>query len=368
MHLFPENQRGHVAKQNPRLAPGEFPRQRVTLHERRAAMTHTALICDCPRLQPLLPQMLICNKNTVRLRDWASLRAALRGNVWLVRQTSAWMSAKLLVVLFDLLARFRDDHCPDRVLLLSMDAARIHLQDEVGAAARSRGIRLLVIPARLTWLLQPLDTHVFFRYKRYLRTEYSRRAATSPNGRLDVFGWMQLVTDCIRTVLCGHAWKKSFDDNGFGERQAALSSFILRELDMQAPPTIADTMPSSELLALLFPRRSLADLDAFFNMDRPVTALPALLAPMPTVAALQDARASLPPPPLVDTAPPSPFPHGYRLRESTRRVRQRLEDSQRRAPQRSSPAAASSAQPCPVPLQQAPAAPRRRRLPPTFRW
>ena len=182
-----------------------------------------------------------------------------------------------------------------------------------------------------------------------------------------MFGWMQLVTDCIRTVLCGHAWRKAFDDNGFGERQAALFNFIFRELDLQAPPTIPDTMPSSEYLALLFPRRSLADLDAFFSIDRPVTALPALLPPVPAVAAQRDARASLPPPPSVDSASPAAFPHGYRLRESTRRVRQRLEDSQRGAPLPRTPAAASSAEPCPAALQLAPAAPRRRRLPQQIR-
>ena len=130
-HLFPENTRGNIAVANGRLPPREGPRQRATLHERRAAIRHAALLCDNTELQPLLPQMLVCNKNTVSLRDFASLRAALRGNVWLVRPKSAWMSVPLMITVLQLLARFRDDHCPGRALVLFMDAARVHLHADV---------------------------------------------------------------------------------------------------------------------------------------------------------------------------------------------------------------------------------------------
>ena len=41
------------------------------------------------------------------------------------------------------------------------DAVPLHLADEVMRELATAGIWYLVIPARLTWLLQPLDAHAF---------------------------------------------------------------------------------------------------------------------------------------------------------------------------------------------------------------
>ena len=55
-------------------------------------------------------------------------------------------------------------------------------------AARS-GFKLVIIPAGMTSLLQPLDVYVFARYKRALTAAFERLGHASPNGhvRSDLF-------------------------------------------------------------------------------------------------------------------------------------------------------------------------------------
>ena len=64
--------------------------------------------------------------------------------------------------------------------LLIFDAVPLHLADEVMGELATAGIWYLVTPARLTWLLQPLDTHAFAKYKRYLKTRFQDNDEKGP--------------------------------------------------------------------------------------------------------------------------------------------------------------------------------------------
>ena len=60
--------------------------------------------------------------------------------------------------------------------MLVMDAASQHLAADVVAHAARRHIMILLLPARLTWLLQPLDTHVFAPPKRVAAQQATQAA------------------------------------------------------------------------------------------------------------------------------------------------------------------------------------------------
>ena len=51
------------------------------------------------------------------------------------------------------------------MLILLLDGHRCHLHESVLAHAKRWGIRLVYMPARMTGLLQPCDTHVFAKLK-----------------------------------------------------------------------------------------------------------------------------------------------------------------------------------------------------------
>ena len=52
-------------------------------------------------------------------------------------------------------------HQPERM----MDACEIHLHRGIITTCNSVGVWLVIVPAELTWLLQPCDTHAFLLFK-----------------------------------------------------------------------------------------------------------------------------------------------------------------------------------------------------------
>ena len=49
------------------------PAQKVNRNTRKTCLTHVALVCDRPDIQPLLPQVAIGNEHTFTARDWPAL-------------------------------------------------------------------------------------------------------------------------------------------------------------------------------------------------------------------------------------------------------------------------------------------------------
>ena len=98
-----------------------------------------------------------------------TLSAIMPGNVLLLRRHTAWMTSDLmtqeLLVLKQSLAPFMDTH----QIFLTADAFRAHVTSEVWKQCVKQQILYCVIPAKLTWALQPCDTHVFASYKHRLQ-------------------------------------------------------------------------------------------------------------------------------------------------------------------------------------------------------
>ena len=53
--------------------------------------------------------------------------------------------------------------------VLIWDAAKTHLQPDVLRCGGNFGICLIIVPAKITWLLQQTDTHCFARYSAFFR-------------------------------------------------------------------------------------------------------------------------------------------------------------------------------------------------------
>ena len=131
--------------------------------------------------------MLVCTESTIPEKEYAALKAALPPNVHLLSQRSAWSSTALTVEISKLLgvalAPFREHY----VLILSFDAAKIHIPAAVFAACRRWGLVPLLVAAKLTYALQPLDIRAFhplrFTCRRSIkRVAFGRLEAWSPFG------------------------------------------------------------------------------------------------------------------------------------------------------------------------------------------
>ena len=77
-------------------------------------------------------------------------------------------------------------YMPQAFLILLLDCARPHLTRATVQAAVDMGYAIVIIPALLTWLLQPLDTHAFQRYKAFMRKKYMLEKVTNGTGKVSV--------------------------------------------------------------------------------------------------------------------------------------------------------------------------------------
>ena len=110
-----------------------------------------------------------------------------------------------------------------RQAILLLDAHRCHFCRYTLAACRDDEIWPVLIPARMTSLLQPLDTHVFSRFKMFLRARLHQIMLTGANEDLTSEQVIDALLHAIKGVLQRHSWAPAFEKNGFG------STFEVRE-------------------------------------------------------------------------------------------------------------------------------------------
>ena len=179
--------------------------------EMRGAMTHVAVICDHSEIQSELPQVFISNKILRSLKAYTDVDNALPRNIFIVRQDSGWnnndIMSKLIRLLGKALAPRRGQVAP----IIFMDTARCHGHARVLRACRDTGIVPIFIPAKATWLLQPLDTHAFALYKASMRRAYNDAQIDSGNNVLYTVSWIWILVKVTQQVLQGRTWKRSFE-------------------------------------------------------------------------------------------------------------------------------------------------------------
>lgn len=250
---------------------GEEPRRQGGL--RRTSLM--ASICSHGDVQKVLPQIRLPFTSEGRvpsrrvLDDYAaagSPQIAWHGSAgWITAQSIVWYLRKMAAAV----RRAR----PGAEILLVWDACSAHLCNKVLATARALRIGVVIIPGRMTWALQPLDTHVFAVLKKRIRElEFEEKAAASrsflaPGLRVRLHG------QAIREVLVDTCWARVLQRAGFVKNSFELRP-ALREIIRERPiapafPSAADLM---EILAVREPRAL-----ELLDMLRPVP-LPALQA------------------------------------------------------------------------------------------
>ena len=136
--------------------------QYATTAESRGQATHVAIICDDVSVQPHLPQVIIGAHNLLTVTDCRDLQESLADNVYLLRLKSRWTDRVIMERLIRTVARIVRERCPHKVPVLLLDTAPSHLHPALPCLARRLGMRLVLVPARTAWLLQPCDVYVHF--------------------------------------------------------------------------------------------------------------------------------------------------------------------------------------------------------------
>ena len=232
------------------------PMQNVSRSKRRRCLTHVAFVCDRADLQPLLPQVLIGSEATFLSGLLPALNLDRPANVVLIRQKSAWncsaTCASIIRTLGAKLAPYLDTVQP----ILLLDAVRLHTTPQVLAACNAKKVWPVLVPAKLTWLLQPLDTDAFLPFKRHLQKAYQDARAGTASGDLTTREFLPCVYDAVKVVLEGRPWGLTFAQNGFGDNQRAVSAHVMRQLQIESPPSIPASRPTLAQLECCFQKRT----------------------------------------------------------------------------------------------------------------
>ena len=244
---------GNVMRLDPARAWLRAPRQQSDRAVQRSYFTHVGIICNDPAVQPLLPQVIFVGAKLMLNAAFATILTELPGNFYVKKMKKGWNNAQehciIIRPLTLVLQPLRERYQP----LLIFDAAPLHLADEVMGELATASIWYLVIPARLTWLLQPLDTHAFAKCKRYLKMLFQDRDRRDHEDNSTLV-MVRLVIHTIRAVLQGHHWGPAFASNGLTGHQDRVSMLIRGELEYERLPLYLPLCPTVEVLRLCWPR------------------------------------------------------------------------------------------------------------------
>ena len=258
MRLFTEGRTGHLSKATRTRARSGAPvGRRVSRATTRACITHLAVVCNDMAVQQCLPQVLIVGKQQVSEARLATLRSSVPEKVVILREDKAWVSNDVMrwyaSLLWESLRAYRLSH----QVLVFCDVHRCHVSASVLQAFAVRDMWPILVPAKMTWALQPLDTHLFAAYKKCLADEAERRAADSESG---VPTWEAMVSSLcvvIRDVMNGRPWAHAFVHLGLMPNQTGVSQRTLRKLELEvSPPPLPARLLNLSQLQAIFPART----------------------------------------------------------------------------------------------------------------
>ena len=130
-----------------------------------------------------------------------------------------------------------------------------HTNSIVYNACNRNDIRFLFVPAKMTWLLQPLDVAGFAIFKLRLRQFYRREQIRARHGQVATVTWMRLLGTAIRTVMQGTNWSRTFDGCGIAPLQTGLRHRILKDIGCDEGVSVPPGEPSLAALGAVFPKR-----------------------------------------------------------------------------------------------------------------
>ena len=193
-------------------------------------------------------------------------------------------------------------NAPHARVVIVADALKAHHAVEVLIVMEELGMELLVLPAKLTWLLQMLDTHCFARLKQLLH-EGLLNARLEGQGNLSAARWWSSMLNAVERALLHRNWMTVFKANGVAGNSADLRPKLLR-LGMGAIADAPQPLGLEDIKACLPVRSDHTKARVMWQY--------ALRARLPAVIALP------PPPPAAPALPPPAAPDSFAARVSAR--------------------------------------------------
>lgn len=294
--------RGNVITEHRRGTLGLEPTQKVNRSKHRLNFTYISIICDDPAIQLKIPQIIIGAEAAVRKLVAESINATAPSSIIFLRRKSSWNQVPLMKEVLRIFARAigRDERLKRHIIFI-LDAARIHIKPDLIKLFRYYNINVVIVPARMTWLLQPLDTHAFASFKLSLRERFQRARASHFLGEISMEEFLRILVIVIKEKIQHATWKLPFDRDGYTQGQEHVSMYIKQILQWSVLPSVSRERPTEEDIKHIYPKNSKHIPYMYLCPESTV------FAKMPTDL-LPKAKSSIPKLPATLAKPPAPSP------------------------------------------------------------
>jgi hypothetical protein len=221
-------------------------------------MALLASVCSHAAVQRLLPQIRMPRAKGGGKVPCEPIRTAYRAAgapQIAVHGTSGWNTSTTMKFYLKSLMVAARRGAPGHAVMLVMDCCPSHLSVDVLAAAARLGMHVVIIPARLTWLMQPLDTHVFAQLKRKMRiAEYDWKACRTDRRMAEV-DRIEMHGEAIREVLVDRDWSQTVARAGLTHTAAPLRGQLAKVVEgLDLAPRAPTEAELATLLNLSVPR------------------------------------------------------------------------------------------------------------------
>lgn len=241
-------------------------KRNVSRGQMRASATHLLCICNDMEVQRSLPQYIIVKAALVAEDICNDIRRSLPPNVHLLRMPKAWVNTAVMLRYVDDLAKAVSPHRGGRPVLIFADAFKAHITSSVLARLGKHALRMCLIPAKMTWALQPCDTHCFADYKFYLQRYIEEDSIARDTGNVSWGALVACIAKVLRERVEAKPWAKAFLDAGLDGSQRAVSKRVLAKLEYPTElPAVGEGFPSLQQLELIFPARTVIPISELFS-------------------------------------------------------------------------------------------------------
>ena len=231
-----------------------------------------AAVCNDSDIQPHLPQIWLPRGDPARIPS-AATRAVFTAagdphEAW--HGSAGFCTQRIIRAWLRKLKRRVVSRKPGVEIIVVMDVCPVHVAPSIAAEARRLRMELVLVPARLTWLLQLLDTHVFSQLKREMRRELWNAKASSPGGTISAAVQLQALTRATSNVLVQRSWTAFFPRVGLDGTVDALRPNLAALVQGE---DLEPRMPTPDELAKILGahRTNVATLHGLLCLPRPQT-------------------------------------------------------------------------------------------------
>ena len=216
-------------------------------------VTYMAVVSDSPELQPLLPQVILPRYTqhafppAAMLHTYADFGHPFEFWHGTAGATSPGIVQTWMTRLRSVISSFNDRAW----IILTLDCDTNHLCVTTMAHLRRLGMIPLLVPAKLTWLLQLLDVFVFGSLKKEMRLQEVRSRESSTTGSLARRERIGFAASSIRRIIINRDWSEAFEKLGYGNSNRPSGSHLQEYLH---PEDIEPALPTLAQFADLISR------------------------------------------------------------------------------------------------------------------